>query len=207
MFHFYICHIYNTKGLSVLNMLNFPYNLLLAFDMQGVRRLGAAAVDMCHVALGIVEAYWEYRLKPWDMAAGVLVIFHPSLTIYLFNIYLSLLFSYCVIGHYLVFLLDMWNYLRICFTLVVLCLNEKHLGSCSCNLSAPCFMGNVAENIDLINLLVIYWHWSSSVVLSMSYPETYKYCFTFSLVFYKFVHALLVISVTAIYLLNSHAFM
>lgn len=40
---------------------------------QGVRRLGAASVDMCHVALGIVEAYWEYRLKPWDMAAGVLV--------------------------------------------------------------------------------------------------------------------------------------
>ncbi|XP_060674071.1 phosphatase IMPL1, chloroplastic isoform X7 [Ziziphus jujuba] len=41
---------------------------------QGVRRLGAAAVDMCHVALGIVEAYWEYRLKPWDMAAGVLIV-------------------------------------------------------------------------------------------------------------------------------------
>lgn len=52
----------------------FLKNLLLAFVMQGVRRLGAAAVDMCHVALGIVEAYWEYRLKPWDMAAGVLVI-------------------------------------------------------------------------------------------------------------------------------------
>nr|XP_015891234.2 phosphatase IMPL1, chloroplastic isoform X4 [Ziziphus jujuba var. spinosa] len=41
---------------------------------HGVRRLGAAAVDMCHVALGIVEAYWEYRLKPWDMAAGVLLL-------------------------------------------------------------------------------------------------------------------------------------
>ncbi|XP_057749262.1 phosphatase IMPL1, chloroplastic isoform X2 [Arachis stenosperma] len=41
---------------------------------RGVRRLGAAAVDMCHVALGIVEAYWEYRLKPWDMAAGVLMV-------------------------------------------------------------------------------------------------------------------------------------
>lgn len=41
---------------------------------RGVRRLGAAAVDMCHVALGIAESYWEYRLKPWDMAAGVLVI-------------------------------------------------------------------------------------------------------------------------------------
>lgn len=44
-----------------------------------MRRLGAAAVDMSHVALGIVEAYWEYRLKPWDMAAGVLVISSPSL--------------------------------------------------------------------------------------------------------------------------------
>jgi myo-inositol-1(or 4)-monophosphatase len=42
--------------------------------VQGVRRLGAAAVDMCHVALGIVEAYWEFRLKPWDMAAGVLMV-------------------------------------------------------------------------------------------------------------------------------------
>ncbi|EFJ33185.1 hypothetical protein SELMODRAFT_167524 [Selaginella moellendorffii] len=41
---------------------------------RGVRRLGAAAVDMCHVSLGIVEAYWEYRLKPWDMAAGVLMV-------------------------------------------------------------------------------------------------------------------------------------
>ncbi|KAK9846510.1 hypothetical protein WJX81_005689 [Elliptochloris bilobata] len=40
---------------------------------QGVRRLGAAAVDLCHVALGIVDGYWEYRLKPWDLAAGVLI--------------------------------------------------------------------------------------------------------------------------------------
>lgn len=37
-------------------------------------------MDMCHVALGIVEAYWEYRLKPWDMAAGVLVNFIQLLT-------------------------------------------------------------------------------------------------------------------------------
>ncbi|KAJ7550698.1 hypothetical protein O6H91_07G113000 [Diphasiastrum complanatum] len=41
---------------------------------RGVRRLGAASVDMCHVALGIVDAYWEYFLKPWDMAAGVLIV-------------------------------------------------------------------------------------------------------------------------------------
>lgn len=41
---------------------------------RGVRRLGAAAVDMCHVAIGIVDSYWEYRLKPWDVAAGVLMV-------------------------------------------------------------------------------------------------------------------------------------
>lgn len=50
------------------------FTLTFAFLFaQGVRRLGAAAVDLCHVALGLVDAYWEYRLKPWDMAAGVLV--------------------------------------------------------------------------------------------------------------------------------------
>lgn len=38
-----------------------------------MKRIGATVVDMCDVALGIVEAYWEFRLKPWDMAAGVLV--------------------------------------------------------------------------------------------------------------------------------------
>lgn len=51
----------------------YYYYVIYFLLSQGVRRLGAASVDMCHVALGIVEAYWEYRLKPWDMAAGVLV--------------------------------------------------------------------------------------------------------------------------------------
>lgn len=41
---------------------------------QGVRRLGSAAIDMCHVACGMTEAFWEFRLKPWDMAAGVLIV-------------------------------------------------------------------------------------------------------------------------------------
>lgn len=40
---------------------------------RGVRRLGSAAIDMCHVACGVSDAYWEFRLKPWDMAAGVLI--------------------------------------------------------------------------------------------------------------------------------------
>lgn len=58
----------------------FKNTFLLHILGQGVRRLGAASVDMCHVALGIVEAYWEYRLKPWDMAAGVLVLIFQSLS-------------------------------------------------------------------------------------------------------------------------------
>nr|XP_023880742.1 phosphatase IMPL1, chloroplastic-like [Quercus suber] len=40
----------------------------------GVRRLWAAAVDVCHVALGIAESYWEYCLKPWDMAVVALIV-------------------------------------------------------------------------------------------------------------------------------------
>lgn len=40
---------------------------------QGVRRLGAAAVDLCHVASGMVDGYWEFDLKPWDSAAGIII--------------------------------------------------------------------------------------------------------------------------------------
>ena len=40
---------------------------------HGVRRLGAAAVDLCHVASGKVDGYWEFDLKPWDSAAGILI--------------------------------------------------------------------------------------------------------------------------------------
>ena len=40
---------------------------------QGVRRLGAAAVDICHVACGKVDGYWEFDLSPWDSAAGIII--------------------------------------------------------------------------------------------------------------------------------------
>jgi myo-inositol-1(or 4)-monophosphatase len=40
----------------------------------GVRRLGAAAIDMALVAAGRYDAYWERGLKPWDIAAGVLLV-------------------------------------------------------------------------------------------------------------------------------------
>ena len=48
---------------------------------QGVRRLGAAAVDLCHVASGIVDGFWEFDLKPWDTAAGVLIATEAGATV------------------------------------------------------------------------------------------------------------------------------
>ena len=41
---------------------------------QGVRRLGAAAIDLCHVASGKVDGFWEFDLQPWDTCAGVLIV-------------------------------------------------------------------------------------------------------------------------------------
>jgi myo-inositol-1(or 4)-monophosphatase len=40
---------------------------------RGVRRLGSAALDLCYVACGRFEAFWEQNLKPWDTAAGMLI--------------------------------------------------------------------------------------------------------------------------------------
>src|SRR5579883_2303048 len=40
----------------------------------GVRRFGAAALDLAYVAAGRVDGFWEFGLQPWDMAAGILLI-------------------------------------------------------------------------------------------------------------------------------------
>jgi myo-inositol-1(or 4)-monophosphatase len=41
---------------------------------SGVRRMGAAALDLAYVAAGRYEGFWEFGLSPWDMAAGILLI-------------------------------------------------------------------------------------------------------------------------------------
>ncbi len=41
---------------------------------QGVRRLGSAALDLCFVACGRFEGFWEQNLNPWDTAAGLLIL-------------------------------------------------------------------------------------------------------------------------------------
>ncbi len=40
----------------------------------GVRRPGAASLDLAYVAAGRLDGFWELGLKPWDMAAGALMI-------------------------------------------------------------------------------------------------------------------------------------
>ncbi len=42
--------------------------------LSGIRRSGSAALDLCYVAAGRQEGHWEVRLKPWDVAAGALLV-------------------------------------------------------------------------------------------------------------------------------------
>ena len=46
----------------------------VALEAQAVRRPGAAAVDLVYTACGRLDGFWEQRLKPWDMAAGALIV-------------------------------------------------------------------------------------------------------------------------------------
>lgn len=41
---------------------------------RGIRRDGSAALDLCYVAAGRLDAYWEIKLHPWDVAAGLLLV-------------------------------------------------------------------------------------------------------------------------------------
>lgn len=52
------------------NLENFKH---LALKVRGIRRLGSAALDLCFVAEGRIDGYWEIRLEAWDLAAGALI--------------------------------------------------------------------------------------------------------------------------------------
>lgn len=53
---------------------NLPEHATLSLRAQAVRRLGSAVLDLCYVACGRVDGFWELALGPWDMAAGGLVV-------------------------------------------------------------------------------------------------------------------------------------
>ena len=75
----------NTLSNSLL-VTGFPYThddrWSIGFDLfktlygktQGVRRLGAASLDFCFVAMGRFEGFWEFGLQPWDVCAGALIL-------------------------------------------------------------------------------------------------------------------------------------
>jgi len=64
----------------------FPYDIRISQDdnlrefgafykkAQAVRRAGAAALDLAYVACGRFDGFWEFKLSPWDIAAGILLV-------------------------------------------------------------------------------------------------------------------------------------
>jgi myo-inositol-1(or 4)-monophosphatase len=54
--------------------INIHFYYQLAMASHGVRRTGSAALDLAYVACGRLDFFWEFGLKPWDMAAGILLV-------------------------------------------------------------------------------------------------------------------------------------
>jgi len=52
---------------------NLDHFVRFSLCSQSVRRLGSAALDLCYLAAGRVDGYWEIRISPWDVAAGGLI--------------------------------------------------------------------------------------------------------------------------------------
>jgi myo-inositol-1(or 4)-monophosphatase len=54
---------------------------VLSLQSQAVRRAGSAVLDLCYVACGRLDGYWEHQVKPWDMAAGSLMVVEAGGTV------------------------------------------------------------------------------------------------------------------------------
>ena len=80
-------HVSNTEAIGAsLLATGFPYDIqtseqnnldnfcAFALRTQGVRRCGSAALDLCYVAAGRFDGFWELKLNPWDCAAGYLIV-------------------------------------------------------------------------------------------------------------------------------------
>ncbi|MGQ9618787.1 MAG: inositol monophosphatase family protein, partial [Candidatus Aminicenantia bacterium] len=62
---------YDIREDSNNNLDNFSKFALRA---QAIRRMGSAAIDLCYVACGRFDGFWELKLFPWDVAAGILIV-------------------------------------------------------------------------------------------------------------------------------------
>jgi myo-inositol-1(or 4)-monophosphatase len=56
------------------SLTNLDHWANFAMNAQALRRAGAAALDLCYVACGRCDGFWELNLSPWDMAAGALIV-------------------------------------------------------------------------------------------------------------------------------------
>lgn len=64
---------------------NFTNFIAFQKAARGIRRAGAAALDLAYVAAGRLDGFWELKLKPWDVAAGVLMIREAGGTVSTFD--------------------------------------------------------------------------------------------------------------------------
>jgi myo-inositol-1(or 4)-monophosphatase len=53
---------------------NIHFYHQITLRTHGVRRAGSAALDLCNIACGRFDGFWEFNLNPWDTAAGVLMV-------------------------------------------------------------------------------------------------------------------------------------
>jgi myo-inositol-1(or 4)-monophosphatase len=79
-------HVSTTDTLSEsLLATGFPYDRskfgralrsfeVLSMQTRAVRRAGSAVLDLCYVACGRLDAYWEHEVRPWDVAAGTVIV-------------------------------------------------------------------------------------------------------------------------------------
>ena len=65
---------FSGQNLAEVDSFSNTMQALLAKQTSGIRRLGSAALDLAYVAAGRYDGYWEAMLKPWDIAAGVLLV-------------------------------------------------------------------------------------------------------------------------------------
>ena len=54
--------------------INLKYFSEFLMTAQAIRRMGAASLDLCWTAAGAFDGFWEMRLGPWDMAAGIVIL-------------------------------------------------------------------------------------------------------------------------------------
>ena len=81
--------IYNFSRLdNYINTLTY-----LMKNTHGIRRIGAAATDLCYLACGRVDAFFEYNLNPWDVAAGSLIVKEAGGTVCDFKLQQNWLFG------------------------------------------------------------------------------------------------------------------